>query len=214
MLQLPAGRFLCSAAVSWLCVDHSQSHGGTPPLHYGWGNTWSQPLQPGSWAEVLAVKETSVVCVCFGHNSAQSGCENVFILSKLFHCTWLPGITPPQKAVSTKHFPVASRSFSWKLPRVVVGGMLFLLKEKQKSLLPNVILKYNFFKMLLSFAWTHQLPFCSSKSRETSFVLTFMSAFGSSWTNHNNIYINIFFKMFSACLVLNISLSNSLLTRS
>lgn len=26
--------------------------------------------------------------------------------------TWLPGITPPQKAVSTKHFPVDSRSFS------------------------------------------------------------------------------------------------------
>lgn len=43
--------------------------------------------------------------------------------------TWFPGITPPQKAVSTKHFPVASRSFSLKLSRVVVGGMLFLILE-------------------------------------------------------------------------------------
>lgn len=41
-------------------------------------------------------------------------------------------MTPPQKAVSTKHFPVASRSFSWKLASVVVGGMLFLVEAEIK----------------------------------------------------------------------------------
>lgn len=51
-------------------------------------------------------------------------------------CTWFPGITPPQNAVSTKHFPLASRSFWWKLVRVVVGGMLFLL-QPQKN--PKII---------------------------------------------------------------------------
>lgn len=71
--KLPAGHSLCLAAASWLCVDHSHSHEGTPPPHYGWGNTWSQPLQPGSWAVVLARKETSIVCVW--HSLA----ENVFI---------------------------------------------------------------------------------------------------------------------------------------
>lgn len=33
--ELPAGHFLCLAAASWLHVDHSQSHGETPPPHYG-----------------------------------------------------------------------------------------------------------------------------------------------------------------------------------
>lgn len=44
--------------------------------------------------------------------------------------TWLSGMTPPQNAVSTKHCPVAARSFSRKFPRVVVGGMLFLCTMK------------------------------------------------------------------------------------
>ncbi len=128
--ELPAGHFLCLAAASWLHVDHRQSHEGTPPPHYGWGNTWSQPLLPGSWAEVLAIRRRPLfvfALVIFQRSLA----ENVFILSKLFHCTWLPGITPPQKAVSTKHFSVASRSFSRKLLSVVVGGMLFLFTGAQ-----------------------------------------------------------------------------------
>lgn len=54
-MDLPAGHFPCLEAASWPCADHRQSRGGTPPLRYGWGNTWSQPLPPGSWAEVLAV---------------------------------------------------------------------------------------------------------------------------------------------------------------
>lgn len=79
---LPTGRFLCLAAASWLCVDHSQSHAGTPPPRCGWGNTWSQPLQPGSWAEVLAISRRLLFVYAFGiiqHSAA----ENVFILSKL-----------------------------------------------------------------------------------------------------------------------------------
>lgn len=44
--------------------------------------------------------------------------------------TWLPGMTPPQKAVSTKHFPLASCSFWWKCASVVVGGMLFLVQAE------------------------------------------------------------------------------------
>lgn len=51
----PAGHFLCLAAAAWLHVDHSRPHVGTPPPHCGWGNTWSQPLQLGSWAEALAI---------------------------------------------------------------------------------------------------------------------------------------------------------------
>ena len=54
-VDLPAGRFPCLEAASWPRADHCQSRGGTPPLRYGRGNTWSQPLPPGSWAEVRAV---------------------------------------------------------------------------------------------------------------------------------------------------------------
>lgn len=132
VLSSPTGHFLCLAAASRLCVDHSRSRAGTPPPRYGWGNTWSQPPQPGSWAEVLAISRRLLFAYAFGiiqHSAA----ENVFILSELFHCTWLPGITPPQKAVSTKHFPVASRSFSRKWPSVVVGGMLFLVLKKRNK---------------------------------------------------------------------------------
>lgn len=69
---------------------------------------------------------TSVICGCVWSNSVQL--RMCSFGPGWFRCTWLPGITPPQKAVSTKHFPVASCSFSWKWQSVVVGGMLFLKK--------------------------------------------------------------------------------------
>lgn len=46
----PVKHFQCLEAASWLCADPSQSRVETPPPRCEWGNTWSQLLQPGSWA--------------------------------------------------------------------------------------------------------------------------------------------------------------------
>lgn len=59
-------------------------------------------------------------------------------------------MTPPQKAVSTKHFAVASRSFSWKWASVVVGGMLFLVEAEIK----RNSLKFQPLQAVTSL-WTH-----------------------------------------------------------
>lgn len=122
----PVKHFQCLEAASWLRADPSQSHVETPPPRCEWGNTWSQLLQPGSWVGFPAVSRRQ----WFTYSSVRTH-------PGALDSTSFPGITPPQKAVSTKHFPVASRSFSLKLSRVVVGGMLFLILEHSHILFKN-----------------------------------------------------------------------------
>ena len=54
-------------------------------------------------------------------------CEGACMSST--HLTWLPGITPPQKATSTCVFPFAAIIFVSKFFLVVVGGMEFLQRK-------------------------------------------------------------------------------------
>lgn len=118
LMGSPVRRFRCLEAAAWLRVDLHQSRVETPPPRCEWGNTWSQLLQPGSWVGFVAVSRYQWFVYCSG---------TVIIVRRRSDSTSFPGITPPQKAVSTKHFPAASRSFSLKWSRVVVGGMLFLI---------------------------------------------------------------------------------------
>lgn len=80
--ELPAGRFLCLVVVSWQYADQSQSHGGIHPPRCGWGNTWSQPLRPGSWAEVLAARGRLLfvfVMAVIQYNLAESWVQAVLL---------------------------------------------------------------------------------------------------------------------------------------
>lgn len=136
----PVKHFRCLEAASWLCADPSQSRVETPPPRCEWGNTWSQQLQPGSWVGFPAVSRRRL----FTYSSVR-------IRPDVLDSTWFPGITPPQKAVSTKHFPLASLSFSLKWSRVVVGGMLFLIWEKS-----HILFKEKPYDLLLTHL-NHQL---------------------------------------------------------